>query len=403
MNILKIIIKSLSLLYLIFYAIFLLLFQVTVFAGKEILTIEIVYFYVDVCPVCQSNIQFIDKIVKDIENKYNRNVCIKIYKYNISSKYGYLMFKNYQYTYNVNNVREPAVFVGDTYISTDAEIRKRLGTVIEDYIVGKKKYKKIDIVNFSNSEIIAEEKKKLNNFTFTTIALAGLIDGFNPCAVSMLLFFLSLLIMSGKSKKVVFITGINYILGVFIMYFLIGIGLFKVGDMVKDARTIMIVIYLITIIISIVFAILNLKDFLNIQKGNFSKITLQLPRTVRHFIQNYLRKIVKYQFYWYLIAYISGGVVASLEFFCTGQIYLPTITYLLSQSVIVAKATILLFIYNVAFIIPLFGILILVLVGKKVTDLSEHFLARLKIIKLATAGFFVTISILIFVELWKII
>lgn len=66
-----------------------------------------------------------------------------------------------------------------------------------------------------------------NRFSFLTVAGAGLIDGINPCAFGVLIFFFSYLTLKGRSRRDIFLTGLLFTLGVFVAYFLIGLGLMQ--------------------------------------------------------------------------------------------------------------------------------------------------------------------------------
>lgn len=372
-------------------------------AAKQKPKIEVTYFYIDVCPSCQANRQFISNLWNEIySSASNRQVDIEVHGYNTANEQGLTMFKSYMQAYGAKDVMLPAVFVGDTYLSTDTEIRQKLKPLLESYINGTKEYKAIKVPIIKEEQVASGERARFESFTPIGIVLAGLLDGFNPCAVSMLLFFLSLLVMSGRQNRDLLLVGASYIAGTFIAYFAIGIGLFKVADVFKDARTVIIAIYGLTIIMSIVLAFFSFKDYASIKTGNYSEISLQLPQKLRHVIQNYVRTNAVSRLF-YLSAFAAGVVVSGLEFFCTGQVYLPTIVYILSIKVAVMKALAYLLMYNLAFIIPLAAVIVAVYMGKKVMSLSQTFVSRMHIVKFATGLFFVTIAVIMFIKLWSIV
>ncbi|WP_148258423.1 hypothetical protein [Mahella australiensis] len=155
--------------------------------------------------------------------------------------------------------------MGDTYLSGDSEIKQKLLPLIESYVNGTRAYKEIKVGILGQDKVIDNEKERFEAFTPVGIALAGLLDGFNLCAVSMLLFFLSILVMSGRQNKELFLVGMSYIIGTFIAYFTIGIGLFKVGDIFKDAKAVMLAIYGLTIAMSIILAFFSFRDYISIK------------------------------------------------------------------------------------------------------------------------------------------
>jgi cytochrome c biogenesis protein CcdA/glutaredoxin len=73
----------------------------------------------------------------------------------------------------------------------------------------------------------------LKKYSLIIIAsVLGFVDGFNPCAMWVLIMFLSILIQSGSRKKMIQIAGI-FILAETIMYFMILNAWFKTWDFIK--------------------------------------------------------------------------------------------------------------------------------------------------------------------------
>src|SRR3989344_4163902 len=61
--------------------------------------------------------------------------------------------------------------------------------------------------------------------TLGTIVITGLIDSINPCAIGVLILMLSVLLSAKKSVKRMLLLGSIYILSVFTIYLLAGLGL----------------------------------------------------------------------------------------------------------------------------------------------------------------------------------
>src|SRR3989344_2591394 len=59
------------------------------------------------------------------------------------------------------------------------------------------------------------------------ITVAALIDSINPCAFSILLLTIAFLLSIGKLRAKIFAIGGVYILGIFIVYMLIGLGILQ--------------------------------------------------------------------------------------------------------------------------------------------------------------------------------
>jgi cytochrome c biogenesis protein CcdA len=69
--------------------------------------------------------------------------------------------------------------------------------------------------------------------------------------------------------------------------------------------------------------------------------------------------------------FLTGVVVSGLEFVCTGQVYIPTILYMMSQAEGRRGAITLLVLYNLAFISPMVAILLAVRSGLSRSRLGQ--------------------------------
>src|SRR3989338_3660240 len=59
------------------------------------------------------------------------------------------------------------------------------------------------------------------------VAVAALLDSVNPCAFSVLLVTIAFLLNIGKARSQIFAIGGTYILGIFAVYILIGLGILQ--------------------------------------------------------------------------------------------------------------------------------------------------------------------------------
>lgn len=168
------------------------------------------------CKSCKKQKKYIDKTSK---LKYPE---VKFLYFNINTPKSFNLIKEYyiQYGINIENIRTPSTFIGNNYI---------IGYQ-NDEITGKK----IDFLiknNFYNHKVAQEKKqvKEINTFfgkidllklSLPALAiLLGLIDGFNPCAMWVLVYLISLIAeLENKSKKW-FIVG-TFIFASGILYFL---------------------------------------------------------------------------------------------------------------------------------------------------------------------------------------
>ncbi|GAB1482980.1 hypothetical protein MASR2M78_17960 [Treponema sp.] len=189
------------------------------------------------------------------------------------------------------------------------------------------------------------------------ILFAGLLDGINPCAFSTLLFFLSFIGLRRKSQKEILSSGLAFILGVFITYFLIGLGLLGALRAFLSERRFSVYLDAVVAILALVLAALNIKDAIAAHQGRASESMLQLPGFLKQANHAGDTEVQQRPPHHRGIPF-TGSLVSIIELACTGQIYLPTLAYMNSAS-FSSHSLGLLLVYNLAFISPLLTVFIL--------------------------------------------
>lgn len=96
-------------------------------------------------------------------------------------------------------------------------------------------------------------------------------------------------------------------------------------------------------------------------------------------------------------SFVAGLLISFLEFGCTGQIYLPTITFMISKAGWQLKPVLSLVLYNIMFIVPLilFALMAIIFTTQRITKTLS---ARIPAIKFLTAILFFTLGILLFLS-----
>jgi cytochrome c biogenesis protein CcdA len=124
-----------------------------------------------------------------------------------------------------------------------------------------------------------------------------------------------------------------------------------------------------------------------IKKGSLRDMKLQLPAPLKRRIQLTISKQSRTRNY-VLGAAVAGGLVSLLEFACTGQVYLPTITWAVQDPALRPHAYPLLVIYNLMFIVPLVAIFLMAYYGLSSKQLTAFLQRHAAAVKLATAVLF---------------
>ena len=211
---------------------------------------------------------------------------------------------------------------------------------------------------------------------------AGLIDGINPCAFGVLVLLMAYLSSVKLNKKKLFTICVTYISAVFLAYYLAGLGLLRV----VTALGIGIYVYYLIAFIALIAGFLEIKDFFWYGQGIFLGIPL--------WGVNLIKKLVKRTTV--TGAFILGLVVAAVELPCTGAVYLAILALMTTTSWI--KAVWLLFIYNVAFIIPLILVFLIAYLGTRVKKIENWRKEYRRWMRLATGLLLIALGLWMLLE-----
>ncbi|TET75912.1 MAG: hypothetical protein E3J41_10590 [Candidatus Cloacimonadota bacterium] len=284
----------------------------------------------------------------------------------------------------------PTIFICDTFLIRDGITEKNLEKIISEnknrmFLPPWDKGKEYeDLVN----EGIAERFKK---FGALVVLFAGLVDGVNPCAFATIVFFLSFMTIIGRTRREILVTGITFVVVVFLVYLFIGLFLYRIiglGFLSPIRR----ILYYAIAGLAFVLAVISLNDARMLARGRPEKSILRLPSVVKKRIEKIIVKESKLRNY-IVVAFISGLVISFLEFSCTGQVYIPTIFFVSGISSLKLKALLFLILYNLAFIVPLFLLFVLFIIGTSSEQLYAFMRKRTFLLKLVTAVIFLILAI----------
>ncbi len=294
--------------------------------------------------------------------------------------------KAYSVPMNLRNTA-PAVFIGKKYFVRE-DITKKLEEAVKNYDDSETPFLEQTLKAASSSESkgkndIVEAFKK---FGVLTVLGAGLIDGYNPCAFTVLIFFISFLLLKKKSRREILLVGLSFIIGFGLSYFLLGIGLFKIVSKWKYFDYISKWVYLGTAVVTLIFAVLTISDYFKVKKGRAKEMTLQLSGAEKKTIHSLLRnpRVQGTAIFSFLVSF----PVSIVSFSCTGQTYLPTIVYIYGIPSLRSRAVLYLVLYNVMFVLPLLAIVYFVYRGATSKKVTEWFTAHLATVKLWTGVVF---------------
>jgi len=282
----------------------------------------------------------------------------------------------------------PTIIIGNSYLSRQEISLTNLDSLVLKYQHGSPEHRALDF-DLAEKNIIM----RFARFSIFGIIFAGLIDGVNPCAFATLIFFVSYLLSIGRRQRDIIIMSFFFILAVFISYFAIGLGAYSLLKYLSNYAFISKMIFLCFGIIALVLGVLSLRDFFLARHGKLDKMVLQLPLGIKQRIHTSIKE--KTAVGGIIIgSLIAGFLISYLEFGCTGQVYLPTITFMISKAGISLRPLVSLLLYNLMFIVPLIIIAILasLFTTKKIAKLLQ---TKIPTIKLLTAILFFALGLLL--------
>jgi cytochrome c biogenesis protein CcdA len=194
------------------------------------------------------------------------------------------------------------------------------------------------------SPVKVEEERNLLPLVLTT----GFLDGLNPCAFAVLLFFIAFLFTIRRTAASIWAMGLIYVVAIYLAYFLIGLGLMQAVLFTNDHH----LMAKIGSWLVIGLGLINLKDYFFPQLP----IHLRIPTIAHGTIQDWLKQAT------FPAAAVGGFLVGLCTFPCSGGIYVAIVGLLAAQATYLQGVGYL-GLYNLAFVAPL--LLILAGVGNR--------------------------------------
>lgn len=293
---------------LLFLIIFSLFIVKTDFILAQQESVEINFFYSATCHYCKDAKEFL----KTLKEKYPE-IVINEYEI-ISNRENQVLLKEFYERYQVPKGwwgLVPVTFTPDKYfVGFDEQVAQDLENCLEECLGGEKpSSQKIKIPIFGE---IDASKMSLPLLAVTL----GALDGFNPCAMWVLLFLITLLI-NVRSKKRMWLIGGTFLLASGIVYYLIltaWLNLFLAISYVNLTR-ILIGVFALGV------GVWQIRNFINYRPG-VCEVTdgkRGFQEKIRNGLKNHAKKLVLSP----LNLGILGGIIALalgvnlIEFFCS--------------------------------------------------------------------------------------
>lgn len=174
------------------------------------------------------------------------------------------------------------------------------------------------------------------SLTLPVVTTAAVIDSLNPCAVSVLLLTIGFLVSLNHSRRKIFVMAGIYILGIFLTYIFIGLGVLQALSLFGFPH----------ILSKFGAAILITTGIMGL---------LKIPLGIPSFIKPRLATLIQTATYPALFG--LGILVGLFEFPCTGGPYLFILALLHDRSTFASGLAYLIY-YNLIFVSPLIILLL---------------------------------------------
>ncbi len=234
------------------------------------------------------------------------------------------------------------------------------------------------IINFQPMETYNQNNEQI---TLGAIIISAVIDSINPCAFGVLLFLMVGLLSMGSSKRALK-AGLVYTFVVFLVYFLVGLGIIHIFASITPIIHYVLIIAAILVFIG---GLIEIKDFFWYGKG----ISLKIPSGIKPILERIIHKGT-------LPAIILlGALVALVELPCTGGIYLA-ILGLMSVSTLGIGYLIF---YNLIFVLPLIIITFLIYHGTKIQTIQQWTENNKRFMRLAAGIIMILLAIYLYTRI----
>lgn len=297
--------------------------------------INAVYFYSDSCSHCEK----VKPVIANLSARYpDLNLSVLEISHHAENLQ---MFNDMCRWSGIPNPGVPTIFIGNTCLVGEAEISGRLeaGILAEQQRIAAGPDHQISAGNATPAGP--------EGVSLWLVFVAALVDSFNPCGLSVLVFLLITMAAAGDRWRIL-LAGGAYSFATFLFHLLVGIGLFSALAISGLAKPFSILGGLIALL----FGLITLSDLLLKRETFF----LSISESRKGLLGDYARVASL------PAAFILGILSGILGFTCTGGIYI-SILGLMGKEMTMMSGLFWLVFYNIIYVLPLVAVTLLVAYG----------------------------------------
>jgi len=346
--------------------------------------IHAAYFYQTGCDEC-------DRAERDIKYIVEKYAQVKVQRFDVKEDAALNEYLSLRAGVPPDkHLTAPALFVGDGYLVGDEIGASAIEALIQPYLASGAPE---PWAGWEADKPVAEKTivQRFRSLGLWTVIGAGLLDGVNPCAFATMIFLVSYLSIRKREGPELLATGAAFTAGVFLAYLAVGLGLLKFLTALPVLDIIGNWVYALTLVLCLGLAWGSFADYRKAREGRLEDMSLKLPHRLRGWIRRLIREGSRARSF-VLASLLLGFAVSIVELACTGQVYLPTIVFVLGIPKWRMRAALALLVYNIMFIVPLIVVFLLVYFGTTSQQLIRWMNRHAAAVKLGTAVLFVLLA-----------
>ena len=222
--------------------------------------------------------------------------------------------------------------------------------------------------------------------SLATVFAAGLLSGFNPCILAILVFLASSMLSSTGHRRDILAMVVAFSLGMFMVYIIFGVGLFNI----LQEKSTAVMFRLVLAAILLVLGLMQLEDARRLQSGGTSLFRTDWTKKYVHDVTA-SRKLSSY--------FLLGALFSLARAPCVGGMYVAIIGIISSQGY-ASSGLIYLLIYNLGIALPVLILGGIIALGMSPEQVDQFRQKHRVAIRLITG---LTLLILIPLIYWQII
>ena len=348
--------------------------------------IKAVYFYTPGCSDCEKSEQMFERLTRSFPQ-------LEIARYNLrqadTMRFNEALCDRFDVPGNQRLVA-PSIFTAAGFLVKTEVTYSLLAGLVE-----RSRGLAGDRLQFTTETLVQAGSTITQRYAAVTVGVilvAGLLDALNPCALATIIFFVSYLQVARRGTRQTVQAALAFIAGLFVAYFALGLGLVEVVGKLAAFRDAGRVLNGFIAVFALVITAVCIRDGVLCMRGRMADTALQLPEFLKSRIHVAIRTGTRHSRF-IAAAFLTGIVVSCMELACTGQIYVPTILYMVQSGQ--KSAVLYLVLYNLGFVAPLILIFLLALAGVRNEAFIRFQKRHTAAIKFVTAALFLTLSILL--------